>query len=118
MDYAGEIYDLFAMANSEELRDDLFIIFTGHTETYQDANFEYKQRLLTGGTKLTKLNLEGKLTYTLYTDVEFEDGKPTYAFLTQTDGSNTARSPEGCFEYKIPNDLEEVIKSIKEYENG
>jgi len=115
LDYAGEIYDLYSLANNESLRDDLFIIFLGHTETYQD-NHVTKQRLLTGGNKLTKLNIEGKLSYTLYTDIDFEDGKPSYSFLTQSDGTNTARSSDGCFEYKIPNDLATAIQRIEEYE--
>jgi hypothetical protein len=115
LDYAGDIYDLYSLASSSELRDDLIVVFMGHTEYYQDNSIT-KQRLLTGGAKLTKLNLEGKLTYTLYTSVEFESGKPEYYFVTQTDGTTSARSPEGCFEFRIPNDLNYVINRIKEFE--
>ena len=117
MDYAGEIYDLYSLAGSETLRDDLIVIFIGHVEIYED-NFKKRWRLKTGGTKLTKLNVEGKLSYTFYTEVSFKDKKPIYKFVTQTDGTNTARTPEGCFEYQIDNNLGFIVNTIKEYENS
>jgi hypothetical protein len=117
MDYAGDIYDLYSLANSENLRDDLVVVFVGHVEAYTD-NFETRWRLKTGGTKLTKLNVESKLSYTFYSHAENTGEKVNYYFTTQTDGFNTARSPEGLFEYKIPNDLEPMIQEIIKFENG
>jgi hypothetical protein len=117
LDYAGEIFDLYSLVNSDNLRDDLIVIFIGHVEIYED-NFKKRWRLKTGGNKLTKLNVEGKILYTLYTEIEFKDKKPSYYFVTQTDGTNTARSPEGCFDFQIPNNLGFVIKTIREFENS
>lgn len=42
------------------------------------------------------------------------DGK--YVFVTQADHS-TAKSPMGCFEKEIPNDMAAVIAALKEYED-
>lgn len=116
IDYAASIYELYQLAQDPSLRQDLFIIFVGHTEQYNDNGIT-RQRLKTGGSKLTKMNIEGKVSYTFYTDIEFQNGKPEYYFLTQSDGTNTARTPEGCFEYRIPNDLDFILKRISEYES-
>lgn len=40
-----------------------------------------------------------------------------YIFETQADKS-TAKSPMGCFEKKIPNDMDFVIRKMDEYEYG
>jgi Cdc6-like AAA superfamily ATPase len=117
LDYAGDIYDLYSLANSEKLRDDLTVVFIGHVESYQD-NFETRWRLKTGGAKLTKLNVESKLAYTFYSHAENTGDKIEYYFTTQTDGFNTARSPEGLFEYKIDNDLAPMIHAINDFEMG
>jgi hypothetical protein len=117
IDYAADIYELFKLTQSEVLREDLYIVFLGHTEEWKD-NHVVKHRMKSGGAKLTNLNVEGKLTYTLYTEIEFNEGKPEYYFITQSDGTTTARSPFGCFERKIPNDLGYVIKRIDEFEHS
>ena len=36
-------------------------------------------------------------------------------FITNSDGSNPAKSPMEMFEMRIPNDLKEVDKTIREY---
>jgi hypothetical protein len=42
-----------------------------------------------------------------------------YKFLTNSDGTCTAKSPMGLFEdLLIDNDLDYVIKKIKEYNEG
>ena len=117
IDYAADIYELFKLTQSEVLREDLYIVFLGHTEEWKD-NHITKHRLKSGGAKLTNLNVEGKLTYTFYTEVEFNEGKPEYFFVTQSDGTTTARTPHGCFERRIPNDLGSIIKRIEEFEHS
>ena len=42
------------------------------------------------------------------------EGQEHY-FLTQSDGYTTAKSPEGMFELKIPNDLKAVDTAIRKY---
>jgi hypothetical protein len=117
MDLAGDIYDLYALANSEDLREDLIVVFIGHVEAYPD-NYVTRWRLKTNGAKLTKLNLEGKLTYTFYSNAEQEGETTNYYFTTNTDGFNSARSPEGLFNYKVPNDLAPMLIEINKFEKG
>ena len=49
-------------------------------------------------------------------DVKYDDGKATYKFITNSDGTCTAKTPMGLFnEIYIDNDLDYVVKRIKEY---
>ena len=66
------------------------------------------------------ITVEGLFTYVLFTAlVKDNDGNIQYKFMTQTDGSTTAKSPMGCFEsLLIDNDLQEVINKIDQYNEG
>jgi hypothetical protein len=58
------------------------------------------------------LTLEGCFDVVLMTTIE--NGE--HYFITQSDGLNTCKSPEGMFtDIKIPNDLGLVDKAIREY---
>jgi hypothetical protein len=118
MDLAGDIYDLYRLIS--QLREDLTVFCIAHTEDYVGVDGIVRQRLKTNGSKLTKLNLEGLTTYTLYTKVvKGEGGINLYKFDTQTNGFNTARSPEEVFEtIEIDNDFALVDKAIRDYELG
>ncbi len=90
------------------LRDDLTVIFLGHTQTDDDGF----TRLLTNGRKLNKIGLEKYFDTVLI--AKNMDGK--YQFET-TSPVSTARVPMGSFEGQqyIENDLYEVIKELKEF---
>lgn len=47
----------------------------------------------------------------LLTSVEGQE----HYFITQSDGYTTAKSPEGMFDLKIPNDLKAVDTAIRDY---
>lgn len=66
------------------------------------------------------ITVEGLFTYVLFTAlVKDNDNNIQYKFITQSDGSNTAKSPMDCFEsIMIDNDLEYVINKIDEYNEG
>lgn len=70
----------------------------------------------TNGQKLTKLNMNGKLNYNLYTQVEFvaDDEPAKYSLTTQSNGRNECRSAEGVLPFKMDNDLGLVAKLIRE----
>ena len=117
MDLAGDVYDLYRYIAS--LREDLTVYCVAHTEDYVGKDGMGRQRLKTNGAKLTKLNLEGLTTYTLYSAMTKGVESTEYTFETQNNGYNTARSPEGVFEgFAIENDLEKVTKAIIDYEFG
>lgn len=63
------------------------------------------------------ITLEGLFTYVLFTGIERnEENKTEYIFVTNSDGTNTAKTPMGLFEEtRIPNDLGLVINKIIEY---
>lgn len=113
-DMAKLIYDLYRLV--PELREDMIIFSLAHIDEYQTREFETKQRLKTNGLKLTKLNLEGLTTYTFYTKVERSENEVKYVLETQTNGYNTARTPEGLFDLTIPNDFNYIVNKVIEYE--
>ena len=63
------------------------------------------------------ITLEGLFTYVLFTDlVKNVDGEIEHKFITQSDGTTTAKTPMGCFEdFYIDNDLQFVIEQIDKY---
>lgn len=85
------------------------IYFMGHVDLDQNGNEKFK----TIGKLLDeKVTLEGLFTIVLKTVVT--DGK--YQFSTQTNGTDTVKSPMGMFkETLIENDLKMVDANIREY---
>lgn len=106
IDLASCIFNLVNIV--PDLRDDITVIFIGHTQTDDDGF----TRLLTNGKKLNKIGLEKYFGTVLI--AKNNDGK--YVFETKSPNS-TARTPMGSYddEEYIDNDLYEVIKTLKEY---
>jgi len=113
MDLASEVYDL--VLDSRKLREDLTVIFMGHITSYTDNYGVDKICLVTNGRKLEKIKLESKFKVVLLTRIEMKgEGKNEYWFETQA-ANSTAKSPIGMFPFKIPNNLQNVINRINEY---
>lgn len=111
-----DVYELYTV--SSELREDLIVVFCAHQEGYQEDGVT-KYRTKHGGQKLTKVNLNSRLSYNLYTDVTTDSGNQrAYWFITQTDGATEARSVEGVLPLKMPNDLGEVVSLIRKLDLG
>lgn len=109
IDLAACVWDL--VCHSYELRDDLTVIFTAHTQTDHDEAGYMFTRIKTSGRKLDKISLESKFTTVLMS--KCVDGR--YLFETQANNS-TAKSPLGAFEEKeIDNDITKVIKALEEF---
>lgn len=88
--------------------DDCIIYFLHHTELTDDGRIKAK----TLGKMLdNQLTLEGLFSIVLLCQTE---GSEHY-FITNSDGSNPAKSPMDMFEMKIPNDLKMVDTTIREY---
>lgn len=88
--------------------EDVVVYFLHHTET--DSNGKIKAKTI-GRMLDEKLTVEGLFDIVLRTQVD-PDG---HWFITQSNGYDTVKSPEEMFEQKIPNDLEIVDKTIREY---
>ena len=94
---------------NRELPDDVIVYFNHHTDT--DTNTG-KVKAKTVGKMIDQyLTVEGCFDIVLLACAEAQD----HYFLTQSDGYTTAKSPEGMFELKIPNDLKAVDTAIREY---
>jgi len=116
-DFANDTYSIIKLVR--KLRDDLTVVIMAHTEDAYDTDGELRTSFKVIGGKLIKEKIvpESFFHMVLYTDVAMKDGKPEYYFLTQNNGKNTCRSPLGLFtEYRIPNNLKNVIEKYKEYE--
>lgn len=110
-DLATCIWGLIDKAHS--LREDLTVVCMAHTQTERDDTGYQFTRMKTSGKKLDKLCVESKFSTVLLS--KCLDGE--YIFETQADKS-TAKSPMGCFEKQIPNDMDFVIRKMNEYEYG
>ena len=106
---AYSIYDIVSISNN--LRDDLTIIFTAHSQTERDDTGYYFTRIKTSGKKLDKIVIESKLTTVLL--AKCVDGK--YIFETKNNNS-TVKAPLGAFETdEIDNDILKVLEALKDY---
>lgn len=117
-DMAKHAYE--ALKTGMDMRDDLFIVVSTHSENTGD-NLNPYYKIKTQGKMLDSvITLEGLFTYVLFTRVVKDDSDAVqYKFLTNSDGTCTAKSPMGLFEdLLIDNDLDYVIKKIKEYNEG
>ena len=88
--------------------DNCIVYFLHHVET--DANGKLKAKTI-GRLLDEKLTVEGLFDIVLRTQIE--NGE--HFFITQSDGMDTVKSPEEMFDRKIPNDLAEVDRLIREY---
>jgi hypothetical protein len=110
-DLAWAVWDI--ITNIHLYRDDLTIVCMAHTQTERDDNGYIFTHIKTSGRKLEKLVPESKFTTVLL--AKGNEGK--YVFETNANHS-TAKSPMGCFEPVIDNDISMVIKKLEEYENA
>lgn len=111
----------WSIANTTtQLREDLKIFILTHAEDIIDATGAKKRKAKTIGKMMDNvITLEGLFFIVLFADSEVgEDNEINHFFLTQNDGSNTAKSPSGMFDnIKIPNDLLKVAEAIEKFEN-
>lgn len=93
----------------EELPNDVIVYFLGHIDTDDNGREKFK----TIGKLLDeKVNIEGMFTTVLKTVAS--NGK--YVFSTQTNGTDTVKSPMGLFETQyIDNDLKTVDDALRIY---
>lgn len=116
-DMAKHAYE--ALKSAMDLREDLYVCVLTHSENTGD-NINPYYKIKTQGKMLDSvITLEGLFTYVLFTRVVMdENNKASYKFVTNSDGTCTAKTPMGLFEdLLIDNDLATVIEKIKEY-NG
>lgn len=113
---AKDMVDLFRTAR--QLREDITVFYLTHPEEITDGGDVIGYKIKTAGKLIdNQVLLEGLLTVCLYTYVEEnKDGTANYSFVTNRYRKYPAKSPDGMFdEVKIPNNLQTVVDTIKEY---
>lgn len=106
-DCAKQFYDLIQFV-IKKTPADCIVYFLHHVEKTDTGNIKAK----TQGKMLdSQLTLEGLFSIVLLCET---DGK-THKFITQSDGSTTAKSPMEMFDLEIDNDLKFVDTTIREY---
>lgn len=114
---AQHFYSILKEAMS--MRDNLKVFILCHSDNVGDAlNPQYKIKTI-GRMIDNMITVEGLFTYVLFTvRRQNEDGGMEYKFMTNSDGTNTAKTPMGCFpDVFIDNDLQYVFDAIDKY-NG
>ena len=114
-DIAKHAYE--ALKTAMGMRDDLVVCILTHSENTGDNLNPYWKIKTIGKMLDSVITLEGLFTYVLFTRVNTdESNKVQYRFLTNSDGTCTAKTPMGLFpEILIDNDLDLVINRIKKY---
>ena len=108
-DLASYIYSILDVVC--ELRNDLTIIYTAHSETERTEDGYTWTRMKTTGKKLNKLVPESKFNVVLL--ARCKQGR--YIFETHSNNS-TAKTPLDAFkEDEIDNDIVPVLKVLEEY---
>lgn len=102
------------------LREDLTVVVMAHTEV---KSFNGVDKTVFGvpGGKLVQdvVKPEGMFSVILETVVEKKGNDVSYGFMTQNNTTNMAKSPSEMFSSQvIPNDMKEVLESIRIYEEG
>ena len=106
---------------ARQLRDDMTVFYFSHPDTIEDGGDIIGYKMKTSGKLIdNQINLEGLFTVVLYTNVEEnKDGTVKYQLVTNRYRKIPAKSPDGMFpELKIPNDLQLVADSLKNYYNA
>ncbi len=93
---------------AERTPPDVIVYFLHHVEV--DENGRLKAKTL-GKMLDNQLTVEGLFTIVLLCQVEGSE----HFFITNSDGTNPAKSPMEMFEPRIDNDLKMVDKTIREY---
>ena len=101
-------------------RDDLKIFILTHSDNIGDSVTPMYKMKTIGKMVDTVITLEGLFTYVLFTTRKMnDDGIIEYKFMTNSDGTNTAKTPLGCFkELYVDNDLQMIFDRIDEYNNN
>lgn len=93
---------------SRDLSPDTIVYFLHHTEEAENGKIKAK----TVGKMLdNQITLEGLFSIVLLCVADGNNHK----FITQSDGTTTAKSPEDMFPLELENDLKQVDTAIREY---
>lgn len=102
---------------AKNMREDQLTFILSHSEDINTEGYRKTKAKTIGRMLDEKITFDGLFSIVLLATIEKEEDKLEYYFVTCSDGYNTAKSPIGMFDYKIPNDLNFVANRIREYHN-
>ena len=114
---AKNMYEV--LITPERLREDITVVYLAHSVD-EGANGFVKTKMKTIGKMLDNMiTVEGLFSVVLLAGSYKDETGIHYVFLTQNDGTSTAKSPRGMFTaLSIPNDLKIVLDRVRAYEEG
>jgi ABC-type dipeptide/oligopeptide/nickel transport system ATPase subunit len=97
---------------------DKYVIFLAIDGAYDSDNGVQERYVAVDGNRWKK-RVEKEFVVCLFTDNHYAEDKVSYRFRTQSNGSDSAKSPMGMFEeLHVDNDLAQVIEKCEEYYNN
>lgn len=109
-DYGYMLHDILLQCKNSGK----FVVFIGIDEVMQDHEMRVTRTASVQGRLKGKVEKEFEIV--LWTVVADGDNGMRYCFMTNTDGSNKAKTPMGMFEDRlIDNDLNHVIQQVEKY---
>jgi len=114
VEIAQNMFNVFIA--SDRLRDDITVVFLTHSEDV-NGNGYTKTKMKTIGKMLDdKITVEGLFTIVLQSICRKTQLGMEYLFMTQNDGTTTAKSPMDMFKTEEPNDLVVILDKVKKYD--
>lgn len=113
-EYKQKLHDFLLMGKNSGK----YVVFLGHDDSILDHKKRITKTIDVQGS--LKGRVEKEFNIVLWTKVIDVDSvpknEPRHYFVTNSDGMNKAKTPMGMFdELYIPNDLNQVIETIKQY---
>jgi len=102
-------------ADTQNLRDDLYIIVIHHTEVKEDGVIGFKSP---GKLLDNTIDVPSYFTYVLHGKVKDSEKGPNYLIQTNKTGSMDAKTPPGLFPLEMKNDLKPILDKIEKYSDG
>ena len=94
---------------------DKYVIFLAIDGAYDSDNGVQERYVAVDGNRWKK-RVDNEFVVCLFTDNHYAEDKVSYRFRTQSNGSDSAKSPMGMFEQlHVDNDLAQVIEKCEEY---
>jgi hypothetical protein len=112
--FAADILQSFVIvANS--LPANAYLLILAHTEYKEDGTVGMQ----TSGKLLdNNLYIPGYTNFVLHSKIVGDPKDPNYIYITNSDGTHLAKSPVGCLEKTMPNDMFKVLQKIEAYKKG
>lgn len=93
-------------------------VIIAHSEkmSVNEQDSEYETEVVIEGKKIKKIPISSQFEIVLFSKKDYEtDTEVKYSFYTNALKNTPAKSPEGMLDRTMPNDLMQVVETIKEY---